>query len=707
MEKQQVRKWTPHSYGAMGVPTDSARAVVALLSAFLLSCPPTVVSAADSPEPIVITATRAPEPALDLPVSIDVVERERIQMGRLQVNLSESLDEVPGLSVQNRQNYAQDLQISVRGFGARSSFGVRGVRLYADGVPGTMPDGQGQFSQFDLGSVDRIEVLRGPFSALYGNSSGGVIAISTQDGPPGEAFTASTAEGSFGLRRIALKGAGTSGRLNYVVDAAHFDTDGYRQHSAAERNNFNTKLRIDLAPGARLTLLANAVQSPFVQDPLGLTQAQLANPTQAGTNALAYNTRKSLSQEQVGVGYERVVSESLAVSALLYGGHRATTQYQAIPQSVEALATHPGGVIDLGRIFGGGDLHLTVARALCGATLQLTAGLSYDNLHEARKGYLNFIGSSLGVEGALRRDETNRVHDLDEYFQAQWDPGERWRILAGLRHSSVEVHSTNELVATGLPAESSVHFQSTSPVVGLTYRPIDKLALYASFGRGFETPTLNDLAYRSVDGTIPGLNLGLRAAHSDNYELGVKRHGARLVVDLSAFYTSTTDELAVLRSSGGRTVYQNIAATQRRGVELALTEPLGAGWSTRFAYTWMRAEVVSGRKSLPAVPQNALYSALDWRARKWGLRATLELIARARIFANDANSLAASGYWLGNMSFGLEQAPKGWHFSEFVRVDNLADREYVGSVIVNESNGRYFEPEPGRAIYLMFNVTHD
>src|SRR5260221_3675524 len=351
MEKQQVRKWTPHSYGAMGVPTDSARAVVALLSAFLLSCPPTVVSAADSPEPIVITATRAPEPALDLPVSIDVVERERIQMGRLQVNLSESLDEVPGLSVQNRQNYAQDLQVSVRGFGARSSFGVRGVRLYSDGIRGTMPDGQGQFSQFDLSSADHIEVLRGPFSALYGNSSGGVIAIFTEDAKPGYMLGGAAEYGAFNTQRYALKTTGDNGLVNYGIDGAHFQTAGYRVHSDAERNIFNAKASVSPTDSSKLTIVGNAVQTPFIQDPLGLTRAQLAaDPRQAGVNAIAYNTRKSLAQEQLGVVYDNKLGAADDVVASIYTGHRATTQFQAIPQATQQAAPlYPGGVIALKR----------------------------------------------------------------------------------------------------------------------------------------------------------------------------------------------------------------------------------------------------------------------------------------------------------------------------------------------------------------------
>ncbi|HWG71575.1 MAG TPA: TonB-dependent receptor [Steroidobacteraceae bacterium] len=682
---------------------------------------------------IVVTATRIAQSSIDLPVSIDRVDRRTIRNGQLQVNLSESLITVPGVSVQSRQNYAQDLQLSIRGFGARSSFGVRGLRLYSDGIPGTMPDGQGQFSQFDLGSADHIEVMRGPFSALYGNSSGGVIAIFTEDAKPGYEVGGTAQYGTFNTQRYDLKTTGDNGVVNYVVNAAHFQTDGYRFHSNAERNNFNAKLSLAPRDSAKLTFVANAVQTPFVQDPLGLTRAQLAaDPRQAGTGALPYNTRKSLQQEQVGSTYVDKLGAHDDVSVALYTGHRATTQFQAIPQATQLNAPlYPGGVIDLSRAYWGIDAHVTDTRDIAGTPLQVVAGVNYDDLAEARRGYLNFIGSQLGVAGALRRDEANHVYDVDQYLQAQWDPAARWRLMAGVRNNLVEITSHGHIPVLD-DADSSVRFSAVNPVGGITFRANSAVNLYASYGKGFETPTLNDLAYRSVDGSLQGLNLGLKPAHSDNFEAGIKAGNANVRGTLAAFYTKTADELAVLQNSGGRTVNQNIGETNRRGLELNIDATLPGGFTGQLAYTYIRAVVgqsyatciaapcnplanpggplpanyktVAAGSFLPAVPRNSLYAGLTWRYAPLGFSTTLETLGRAQIYADDRNSDAAAGYWVTNLRAGFEQETKHWRFSEFARIDNLADRTYVGSVIVNETNSRFFEAAPGRTAYIMFNA---
>src|SRR3984893_10730267 len=527
------------------------RAAVSVTGALLglgAACLGTSAYGAPELSAIVVTATRVAQSSADLPVSVDRVDRRAIAEGQLQVNLSESLITVPGVSVQSRQNYAQDLQLSVRGFGARSSFGVRGLRLYSDGIPGTMPDGQGQFSQFDLGSADHIEVLRGPFSALYGNSSGGVIAIFTEDAKPGRSIDGTAEYGTFNSQRYAVKTEGDDGVVNYVLDAAHFQTDGYRFHSNAERDNFNSKLRLATSDTSKLTFVVNVVETPSVQDPLGLTRAQLAaDPRQAGVGAVQFNSRKSLDQEQLGAVYDDKLSANDDLSVMLYTGHRATTQYQAIPQATQQNAPlYPGGVIDLDRSYWGIDAHVTDAREAAGSPLQVVAGINYDDLAEARKGYLNYVGSQFGIEGAVRRDEANHVYDFDQYVQAQWDPGARSRMIAGVRKNLVEVSSHPHLhLLDG--AHSIVRYSAVNPVGAITFRASSAVNLYGSYGKGFETPTLNDLPYRSVDGSLAGLNFGLKPARSDNYEAGIKAGNDRFRANLAAFYIKTVDELAVLQ----------------------------------------------------------------------------------------------------------------------------------------------------------------
>jgi iron complex outermembrane receptor protein len=701
------------------------RSAISLAGAVLALIAYCADAAADSLaelSPVVVTATRVVQSSFDLPASIDRVDQQQIETGQLQVNLSEPLLSVPGVSAESRQNYAQDIQLSIRGFGARSSFGVRGVRLYSDDIPGTMPDGQGQFSQFDLSSADHIEVLRGPFSALYGNSSGGVIAIYTEDAKPGYLLGGSVEYGTFDTQRYSVKTTGDDGTVNYVADLSHFRTNGYREHSQAERNNFNSKLRVEPSATSKLTLVINAIQTPSVQDPLGLTAAQVEeNPTQAGKNAIAYNTRKSLAQEQAGITYENQLNSNDGLAATAYSGHRTTTQFQAIPSFTEASPTDPGGVIDLSHDYWGIDLHVTDQRSLAGGPLQLVGGVNYDDLEEARKGYVNFVGSELGVEGPLRVDEANQVYDFDQYLQAQWDPGARWRLIAGVRNNAVDVESHNHL-ADGQDPDSGVRYTAVDPVAGVTFRATSMLNAYASYGKGFETPTLNDLAYRSVNGSLPGLNYGLKPARSDNYEVGLKTGNEHVRANIAAFYIKTVDELAVLENADGKTVDQNIGETMRRGLELAVDSTWAGGFSSRAAYTYIRAltvqaydtcvgtpcepAAVSPGSYLPAVPRNSLYAGLTWSYVPLGFSATAEVQSRARIYADDRNTQAAAGYWVANFRAGFEQQTAHWHFSEFGRIDNLADRGYIGSVIVNATNSQYFEPAPGRTAYIFFTAAH-
>jgi iron complex outermembrane recepter protein len=667
---------------------------------------------------VVVLATRHAATLLDVPASVDRVDADALR-DSVGVNLSDDLESVPGVSAQNRQNYAQDLQLSIRGFGARSSFGTRGIRLYADGVPATLPDGQGQSSHFDLSGADHLEVLRGPFSALYGNASGGVIAITTADAPAGGSLGATADFGSFSTQRYALRAGSGSEGANYTIDAAHFSTDGYRDHSHAERNTANGKARWQLGERTRLTVVGNVIETPDVQDPLGLTAAQAAqNPQQVVPVALQYNTRKSLAQEQMGATLVSQLTDTDELTATSYIGHRQTTQYQAILKSVElASKTNPGGVIDLARNYRGGELRLADHSAVGGTSLDLTGGVSFDVLEEARRGYLNFDAAGLGDLGGLRRDEGNRVQNLDEYLQAEWQPSAHWRWTGGVRHTDVNVVSHDHLV-NGVA--TTLHYGATNPVIGVTYRIAPSLSWYGSFGRGFETPTLNDIAYRSTDGSLPGLNTGLSAASSQNYETGVKYVQGPTRVALATFYIRTQNELAVKANSGGRSVLENIGPTDRRGLELSADRELALGWKATFAYTLIDARTldpyvgcevtpcvaatIPAGSRLPAVPRQSGNLALTWRPVDGRFHATVDTVERSRMYADDLNLATAAGYWTTNIRAGFEQHQGSWHTSETLRVDNLWDRRYVGTVIVNETNRRYFEPSPGRTVSLILNA---
>ena len=457
-----------------------------------------------------VTATRIESLAADVPASISRIDGSEVCNAHALVNISESLAAVPGLLARDRQNYAQDVQISVRGFGARSTFGIRGVRLYVDGIPATLPDGQGQISNVELGSVDRIEVLRGPFSALYGNLSGGVIQVFTAEGAGAPSYGFGVSAGSNGALRFVVQASGaTEGGFGYNLPASRFRTDGYRDHSATERLLGNAKLTFRPDGDNKLTLIANSLALPKAQDPLGLTRAQFeANPRGVDQSALNYDTRKSVNQTQFGVIYERRVDAANTAQATLYSGHRGTEQFQSIPKSAQTSPLSPGGVIALDRNYQGADLRWTTKTRLLDTPLTLVGGIAYDVLAEHRRGYQNFIGNTLGVQGALRRDEINDVSSFDQYLQAAWQFAPQWSLNLGVRPSRVSFTSTDAYIVGTNPNDTGrAAYHATLPVAGLMYALSNDLNVYATAGRGFETPTLNELAYRSGDQT--GLNFGL------------------------------------------------------------------------------------------------------------------------------------------------------------------------------------------------------
>ena len=421
----------------------------------------------DAQDAISVTATRVERPTLEIPAAVDRVREEDIGWGKPQVNLSESLGRVPGISVHNRNNYAQDLQITSRGFGSRATFGIRGLRLIADGIPASFPDGQGQVSHFDLGSAGGIEALRGPFSVMHGNASGGVISLTTERGTPGLAGSFSI--GSHGARRAALKLGGEG----WLVSSARFSTECYRDHSRAVREQLNAKAEFSPGSGTRVTLIANAFASPETQDPSGMTRAQMeANPKQVAATVLQFDTRKSQAQNQFGASFSHRLSEAATLHGSLHAGERVVRQYLGFLGS--APATTSGGVLNLDRGYGGASLRLERRGALLGRPLTVSFGGEVERMVDRRTGWVNQNGQI----GALRRDEDNLVNATGAYAQGEWRFADQWIALAGLRASRVAFQLKDFFIVAGNPDDSgSRSYSALTPALGLLYRATPAISL--------------------------------------------------------------------------------------------------------------------------------------------------------------------------------------------------------------------------------------
>jgi len=516
--------------------------------------------------------------------------------------------------------------------------------------------------------------------------------------------------GSYDTRRVGVKFGGQSESLNYLVDVSTFETDGYREHSVASRDALNSKFRWSLDDGTRLTLVVNAFDQPDNQDPLGLTAAQVEQDRrQAQPVALTFDTRRSLSNEQLGLVYERPVGADDTLRLLGYLGQRANEQFLAIPLFVQNGPLHSGGVSTIDRDFGGLGLRWTHRVGGDKPTTTVTSGVDYEVADDLRKGYLN----DNGVQGALKRDEDNSVASAGAYLQAEWWLMPDWSVSGGLRYTRVSFESRDHFVNAGNPDDSGkVSHDAWTPVAGVLYRVNPALNLYANAGRSFETPTFIELAYRP-DGTS-GLNFDLKPSLSNHYEIGLKAFsGTDTRINLALFHIDTQDEIVVFTNSGGRATFQNAGDSQRRGVEWLIDSNLGSGFNAYLAYTYLDAKfvesfpacsgncaapnaTVAAGNRIPGVPRNTVYGEFGWKHRASGFATAMEARWYDKVYVNDLNTEFASSYTTVNLRAGFEQNVERWRLREFVRVDNVLDEEYIGAVIVNDANGRYYAPAPTR-----------
>jgi iron complex outermembrane receptor protein len=667
-------------------------AIAAALSAgiagtALAATPPTV-------ETVTVTATRVTKAMNDIPAAVDIVSKDDVQLARPQIGIDESLAQVPGVFLQDRYNFAQDTRISIRGFGARANFGIRGVRIFVDGIPETLPDGQGQVDSVDLGSVEQISVLKGSASALYGNASGGVILIDSELPPEVPMVEARSSYGEFGLAKNQLKFAGTAGKLGFMANASDMEMDGYRAQSRVEGRQLNSTLRYDFDPGSNLQLAINYTDQPVSDDPGALTRAEVAmNPRAAAPAALTFDGGEALEQTRVGLAYNKSIGERHAFSV---------RNYYVWRDFVNALAFRAGGAVTIDRFFVGGGASYTNRATIAGKDNRLIVGVDIDHQDDDRRRFDN----NFGVLGNLTFDQNETVESMGVFLQNELTLSDRWELTLGLRHDEIEFDVADRFISDGNDS-GDLKLEETSPTFALLYRLSPGINVYTNISTSFETPTTAELANPTGGG---GFNPALQPQLAKNYEVGVKGAlGERSHFSLALFRVNVEDELIPFEIPGfpGRSFFRNAGESKRKGLEFGVATSPFQGLDLSLAYTdsdFTFSEFVdaagndfAGNK-IPGLPDQLLHAQAEYRHPR-GWFGAVEALRVSNVFVDNANTQKNDGYTLTNVRAGYAIDRGRWGWQVFGGASNLFDEEYNANVRINAAAGRYFEPGPGSNFY--------
>jgi len=665
-----------------------------LLVSLPLLLPGAVAAQSQRLEPLTVTAPRLERPWLETPAALGVVEREDLGQARQGLQLDESLVRIPGVSAQNRYNFAQDLRISMRGFGARAAFGIRGVKLLVDGIPETTPDGQTQVDAIDLTALERVEVIRGPSSVLHGNATGGVLDITTRSGPPESFLQPRLEAGSFGYRRIGAQAGGQAQDLSWHVSGWDFAMEGYRDHSEARKRLLHSRLDWDVAGAHRLSLLGTFLDAPRTDDPSALTAAEVATDRRgANPNATAYDAGQSASQQRLGLVYTGDWAEGERLQARVFHTWRDFDN---------RLPFEAGGMVAYDRRFYGAGVQYTRDTHLGDLPGQLTLGLDLERQQDGRTRHDNL----LGVRGDLALDQRETAESTGVFVQHMQQLSETLDVTLGLRRDRVRFGIADRFDADGDDSGSRAYNETSQSVaLGYSWRPQHRV--YLAYGTAFETPSFTEFANPGGG----GFNPAVYPQQARNLELGFKGFAGALQYELALFQVDVRDELVPYQIGDGRTYYENAVRTRRQGVEAGLSWFPTTGLTLTGAWTWSDFTFrefedggvsLSGRE-LPVIPRQQLFLEAAWRPGRDYL--ILDALVRDRQYADNANSVRVSGQAVANLRGGRVFRHNGREAEAFLAVNNLFDRAYDANIRPNAGFGRYYEPAPGRNVYLGLNVS--
>ena len=656
--------------------------------------PDSVRDSAFTLPPVNVTVTRGTVPMEQAPLAVSVIHRSDLGHGRQDY-------------ISNRYNFSLDQRLSIRGFGSRSNFGLRGVKVLLDGVPQTLPDGQGQLTNIDFGEVERIEVIRGSTSSLYGNASGGVIAIESRP-PTTLSFNQSikAEAGAFGLFRWQSNTSARSGPLAGTIALSRFQSDGFRRHSEAEAFQLRATGQYILSGNTTASVQFAHASAPRADNPGALTQAELdADPETAAPNNIARSAGKAVEQQQASITFRRLgQSPDDATEITLFGIRRNLKN---------PLATNIYVALD--RLAGGARISSSHGLTHFFGSPHITIGADLQRMRDDR---INTVASGGQSTDSVLIDQVETVTELGPFLHLVLHPGSHLLFSTGIRYDRVTFDVGDHHLSDGVDNSGSRTMSSWSGNIGVSFTGTSSLVPYANLSTSFETPTTTELA--NQPGGTGGFNDQLNPQRAVNYELGLRGgRGARLQYSAAVFLDRVRDALIQFSEVGGRAFFSNAGRLDNSGVELGLRLAPGSAWELSAAYTYAHYRfkeyrIVSGPtvdtldgNRLAGVPAHFLRMALRVSPINH-LRLDLEQQLSSDLFADDANTIRVDG-WGG----GITTMRASWsgevgsiRLVPFAGVNNLFDRRYVSSVTVNGFGGRVFEPGPGRNAYGGLEVTY-
>ncbi len=650
---------------------------------------------------IVVHATRMERRISRIPAAISVISKEEIQRGRQQLGLDESLSGMPGVFISDRYNFSRDLRISIRGFGARSAFGVQGIKILIDGIPETLPDGQSNTDGIDLGSTQRIEVIRGPSSSLYGNASGGVINITSERGPSIPFVETRLTAGNFGFSQVQFKAGGDTGRLNYLLNISDMQYDGYRAHSQTENTSLNARFAFAIDDQSELGVVLHSTDQPVAKDPGGISlpQAQ-ADPRSARQRNVDFDTGEVMDQQRLGLTYRKSFGERHEI--------RLRNHY-VWRDFANKLPFAGAGSTQFDRFLVGGGGTYAFDGELWGRPNTLMVGIDLDRQDDDRRRFDNVMG----VIGPMISHQDEVVTNFGVFVQNEIRLNDKFGLTLGLRYDEIKYDFDDKFLSDGDDsAERTI--DEVSPMIGIVYSPTEATSFYGTISTAFESPTTTQLANPSGLG---GFNPDIEPQLATNYEIGVKGAiGQRSSYELTLFSMDVEDELIVFEV-GGRDVYENAGESSREGVEMSFaSEPID-GLRFMLAYTY--SDFVFDRfiddngndhsgNTIPGIPENLFRGEVAY-THSSGFYAAIDALNVGRLYAKNDNSVSIESYTAFNLRIGFADWRLGnWQLEPFIGVNNLTDESYFSEIRINAFGGppfgppdgaRYYEPAPDRNFY--------